>query len=326
MLFVSVVIPAYNQKRTLQAAIESLRNQSYPKDKYEVIVVDDGSSDGTQQWVRAYQQDCSCSLRYFYQENKGPAAARNLGIRNALGDIIAFIDSDCIASYSWIEKLVNGYDDDRVAGIGGTIKARPTFSKISRYCAYVKMNEQPPIDDTGITYLITGNASFRKKCLDLVRGFDERYNSAGGEDPDLCYRLKEQGYIFKYNRGAIVYNHHKERLGEFLKTYFNYGKGDSFLVMRRLSNWDLISVSGIRWFFYFIRLVGIMALKCLNIFNLSLKFFKIPFKMLLYYGEGLNMQESFIYASLDYCKAFSFLGGHFFGYAIGKFKGLKKAG
>ena len=324
MLFISVVIPAYNKKNSLQSAIGSLYNQSYPKDKYEVIVVDDGSTDGTQQWVKLKQQDCSCRLRYFYQANKGPAAARNLGIRNASGDIIAFIDSDCIASYSWIEKLVNGYNNDRVAGIGGTIKARPTTSKISRYCAYIKMNEQPPIDDTGIVYLITGNASFRKSSLGLVGGFDERYNSAGGEDPDLCYRLKERGYILKYNRDAVVYNHHKEKFGEFLRTYFNYGKGDSFLVIRRFSNWDLVSVSGIRWFFNFIKLAGIMALKCLNIFSLSLKLLKIPFKMLLYYGEGLNMQEGFIYASLDYFKVFSFVGGHFFGYIIGKFKGFKK--
>lgn len=324
MLFISVVIPTYNKKKSLQAVIDSLCSQSWPKDKYEVIVVDDGSTDGTRQWVELKQQDCPCSLRYLYQENKGPAAARNFGIRRALGDIVAFIDSDCIASHNWIEKLVNGYDNARVAGTGGTIKARPSLSKISRYCAYIKMNEQPLIDDTGIVYLITGNASFRKKYLELIGGFDERYNSAGGEDPDLCYRLRGQGYIFKYNRDAVVYNRHKERLGEFLKTYFNYGKGDSFLVMRRFSNWDLVSVSGIRRLLNFIKLSGIMARKCLNIFNLSLKLFKIPFKALSYYGEGLDMQEGLIYASLDYLRVFSFVQGHFFGYAIGKFKGFKK--
>lgn len=326
IIFVSIIIPTYNNRDYLKENIKSLYNQTYPKDKYEIIVVDDGSIDGTGQWVELQRNKYHCNLSYFFQKNKGPASARNLGIRNSLGEIVAFIDSDCIASCTWIEEIIKGYDDNRVAGVGGRIKALPTASKISQYCVYIKMNEQPLINKTGIVYLITGNASFKKNCLNNVGGFDERYNFAGGEDPDLCYRLKRQGYIFRYNRDAVVYNHHKEKMGEFFKTYFNYGKGDEFLLSRRLSHRDLISVSGWRWPFFFLKTVGIMMLKCLNYLNLAFKFFKIPFKALLYYSEGFNMRESFLYAYLDYVKIFSFVQGHFFGYTIGKFKGFKNAG
>jgi cellulose synthase/poly-beta-1,6-N-acetylglucosamine synthase-like glycosyltransferase len=186
------------------------------------------------------------------------------------------------------------------------------------------MNEQPLIDKTGIVYLITGNASFKKSCLNSVGGFDERYNFPGGEDPDISWRLKKQGYIFKYNKDAVVYNHHKEKIGELFKTYFNYGKGDAFLLSRRLSSWDLASVSGGRRFFLFFKTAGIAALKCLNYLNLAFKFLKIPFKALLYYSEGLKLREAFLYAYLDYVKIFSFIQGHFLGYVIAKFKGFKK--
>lgn len=321
--FVSVVIPTFNSKNYLMRTIESLSAQSYLKDKYEIIVVDDGSTDGTRQCFDWLQKEHSSNLKYFYQENKGPSSARNLGVKNARAEIIAFIDSDCIASERWIEEIVKGYGDNKVAGIGGTIVATPSDGKMSQYCAYTKMNEKPKIDKTGIVYLITGNASFRKSCLNLVGGFDERYDFPGGEDPDLCYRIKKKGFFFKYNPNAVVFNSHKHTLWELIITYFHYGKGDAFLTLRKLSNWDLISISGVKWFFYFLKATTKIVLMFINNFKLILWIFKIPFKSLVYYGEGLNMKDSFAYAILDYIKTFSFINGWFFGYIIGKFKGFK---
>jgi len=324
--FISVVIPTYNNADFVNRAIKSLFDQTYPKNKYEIIIVDDGSTDNTRQCIELLQRQSPCNLRYLFQENKGPSAARNLGIRNASGDIIAFSDADCLPSKVWLEAIVKGYEDkdDSIAGIGGTIKAVPTVSKVSQYCAYAKMNERPKIDKTGIVYLITGNASFRKECLQLVGGFDERYNFPGGEDPDLCYRLKKLGYFFRYASNAVVYNSHKESEREILKTYFNYGKGDAFLALRIMSSWDLISVSGIKWLLYFLK----AAMKATFLFMINLKliirFFKIPFKALLYYAEGLNMKDSLTYSFLDYLKQFAFIQGAFIGYIIGKFKGFKR--
>lgn len=322
IIFVSVIIPTYNNKNYLEKTVKSLCDQSYPKDHYEIIVVDDGSTDGTRQWIEAGQKWYPCSVRYFYQKNKGPAAARNLGVRNALGNIIAFTDADCITSYTWIEEIVKGYECERVVGIGGTIKAMPTSSKISQYCAYIKLNERPLMDKTGVVFLITGNASFRKTSLDLVGGFDERYNFPGGEEPDLCYRLKKKGYFFKYNRNAVVYNHHKETLRKLLRAYFNYGKGDSFLNLRKQSDRDLISVCGLKWIFYFFK----MTMKAVFMLRFIIKFLKIPFKTLLYYGEGLNIRDGLMFASLDYATQLLFIQGAFFGYISGRFKGFKKNG
>jgi len=324
VFFVSIIIPTYNNKDSLKKTVISLCEQSYPKDKYEIIVVDDGSTDDLGKDFISWQRVCSCQLRYFFQKNKGPAAARNLGIRYAVGDIIAFIDSDCIATNTWLEEIVKGYNNEKIAGIGGTIKALPTASKISQYCAYIKMNERPVIDKTGIVYLITGNASFKKDCLNLIGGFDERYDFPGGEDPDICYRMRKYGYIFQYNKNAVVYNKHKERLRDLLKTYFNYGKGESFLALRKFSYWELKSVTGFKWLIYFIKTIGYMALAFMNNIKLIIRFLKIPFKALSYYGQGLSIRDSVLYASLDYAKDFSFMQGCYFGYFIGKFKGFRK--
>lgn len=322
--FVSIVIPTYNSVNSLTKTVESLYEQSYPKDKYEIIVVDDGSSDSTKQFIRELQNKSFGNLKYFFQKNKGPAAARNLGIKIASGDIVAFIDSDCVAEKNWVQEISKGYEADNVAGIGGRTKALPTASRVSRYCAYVNMNEKPEIDKTGIVHLITNNSSFKKEYLKQISGFDERYNFPGGEDIDLCYRLRMKGYIFKYNRNALVYTQHKESQGALLKTYFNYGKGRSFLTVSRLSNWDLNSMSGMKYLFYFLKIMVKSLIMLLGNVEFIVRFFKIPFKALMYYGEGVVVKDSLLYAFLDYAKELFFFQGSFFGYAVAKFKGFSK--
>jgi len=323
--FVSIIIPTYNRKELLGKAVISLLNQSYPKNSYEIIVVDDGSTDGTEELIRVLEKENPLSLKYIYQKNRGPAVARNLGIKSAHGEVVAFCDSDCVASNNWLEEIIKGYGNDEIAGIGGTIRAIPTDSIVSQYCGYIRMNEKPGVlEKTGTTYLITGNASFRKNCLVSVGGFDKRYNLPGGEDPDICYRLERKGYKLTYNPNAIVFNPHKQTLFEFAKTYFNYGKGDSFLTLRRLSKWDLTGKAGAKWLFYLFKAMAKMSVMFISNFSLIRPLLKIPFKVLSYYGkEGLGVKESTAYAFLDFIKIFSFIQGCFFGYIIGKFKGFK---
>ena len=98
---VSVVLATYNRKELLKECLESLFNQTYPKDRYEIIVVNDGSTDGTEEVLKEYAKKAPCIFKCFSQENKGVAAAMNLGIKNAEGDIVCFTADDCIAD----EKL-----------------------------------------------------------------------------------------------------------------------------------------------------------------------------------------------------------------------------
>ncbi|MBU2258681.1 MAG: glycosyltransferase, partial [Candidatus Omnitrophica bacterium] len=322
--FVSIVIPSYNNSKFIVEAIKSIFNQSYPRDKFEIIIVDDGSTDDTRERVDGMRKSGSVSLRYFYQNNKGPAAARNLGIRNSRGEIIAFVDSDCVVSKTWLQEISRGYDNQRVAGIGGTIRGIDDNSIINRYCVYVKIKERPKMDKTGIVYLITANASFRKCCLDDVGGFDERYTFAGGEDPDLCYRLRKMDYYFKYNPRAVIFNRHKKSLKGLANTYFHYGKGESLLVLKNKSEWDITRTFSIKWFFNFFKIPVIIVLMAIvNFIRFTLRLVKIPFKSLIYYSQGLDVKDSLSFSILDYVKDSSFKLGFSIGYILGMFKGFK---
>ncbi len=321
--FVSAIIPVYNQKEILEQNYPSWLEQAYPKDRFELIVVDDGSTDGLENYVQEMSRLGPVCIKYFHQDHKGPSAARNLGVREARGEIVAFSDADCRLAADWILEISQGYADERVAGVGGTSRAMPTKSMVSQYCGYVRMNEWPVRSEGTIAYIITGNASFRKEYLTAVGGFDERYAWPGGEEPDLCYRLSQKGYIFKHNRRAIVYNPHKQNLVELLRTFFCYGMGDAFLVLTKFSRWDLVSVRGITWLYCFFKAL----LRSIFFFIMTFKYFiKFPFQIILYYGEGLSFLRALVYAFFECTKNLAFQYGCITGYMLGKFKGFRKRG
>ncbi|GBC99886.1 Putative glycosyltransferase EpsH [bacterium HR17] len=121
--FVSVVVPTYNRVGLLLQLLESLPKQTYPKDRFEVVIVDDGSTDETEQVFRAFAQTAPFSVVYLRQPRKGPAAARNLGIRHSRGEIVAFADSDVTVAEDWITNAVK-YFENGVDGVEGKTEPR----------------------------------------------------------------------------------------------------------------------------------------------------------------------------------------------------------
>src|SRR5690348_7937950 len=106
--YVSVIVPCLNRKEWLQAAIASLRAQSYPANSFEIIVVDNGSQDGAWELLQQTSNEGGVLLRCFRNDTpcKTPTGSRNVGIRHARGGIIGFTDSDCVVAHEWIEKGV----------------------------------------------------------------------------------------------------------------------------------------------------------------------------------------------------------------------------
>src|SRR3990172_1947954 len=115
---VSVIVPAYNAQKTIGQCIDALLVQKYPRENYEVIVIDDGSTDGTAEVAKAYP------VKYLYQINQGPATARNVGVREALGEIILFTDSDCVPFDNWIAEMVKPFEDKEVVAVKGAYKTK----------------------------------------------------------------------------------------------------------------------------------------------------------------------------------------------------------
>ena len=212
----SIVIPTYNRKDTLKKCITNLFQQTYPKTDFEILIIDDGSTDGTDNLVKEIIDQSPVQLRYFKQENKGPAAARNVGIKNAKGKDILFMGDDIIATPTLIDEHIKWhrlYPDNNVA-ILGYITWSPNI-KVIPFLEYLEQNGvqfgYPLIgdpDNVPYNFFYTSNISVRRYFLLKYGLFDEDFPYASWEDIELAYRLKKFGLRIIYNRYAVVYHEH----------------------------------------------------------------------------------------------------------------------
>ncbi len=200
---VTVVIPAYDAAGTLPSCLQALARQHYPRLAYEIIVVDDGSSDATSQVAAQAGAD-----RVLTCPHRGPAAARNSGLAEARGAIILFTDADCEPEPDWINEMLRPFDDPAVVGVKGSYKTRQT-EVVARLAQcefeerYDRQERLPAID-----FIDSYAAAFRLVPLRDAGGFDPAFPLANNEDVDLSYRLAERGHKLVFNRRAVVYHHH----------------------------------------------------------------------------------------------------------------------
>jgi GT2 family glycosyltransferase len=221
---VSVVIPTYNRVDTLVSCLRALQAQRLSRADYEVVVVDDGSTDRTAEVLCAWIRSTEMSLRAWSRANGGPAAARNEGIRLSRGALIAFLDDDCAPEPDWLQSLIDALPPDaRCAGIGGRIVGK-SDALVARYIDWRGLLEHQR-GAGGYNYLVTANALFHKRCLLEVGGFDERFRWAGGEDPELARRLRARGYYLGATDRALVVHRHRETIRGFVNMAVRYGSG-----------------------------------------------------------------------------------------------------
>jgi glycosyltransferase involved in cell wall biosynthesis len=198
--FVSVIVPCLNRKAWLQEAIRALRAQTYPSDRFEIIVVDNGSNDGTWEWLEEAATECNPPLQRMRNEtsNRTHAGSRNVGLRHALGEIIAFTDSDCIAAAEWLESGVAGFQTGVGLIVGRTIS--PPGDPVG-LLSRIRITE-------GEDFFDTCNIFYSKEAIDRVGGFDvgaDKYSfMVYGEDSDLGIRVKKAGYRSAFQKDAVV--------------------------------------------------------------------------------------------------------------------------
>ena len=223
---VSVVVASYDGDRTLKACLDSLRRLNYPD--YEVILVDDGSTDTTRQIASAYPG--VCYLRH--QTNLGLSAARNTGIAAASGEIIAFTDADCRADEDWLYYLVGGLLDSDFAGIGGPNLLPPEDSAVA---AAVMVSPGGPahvmLTDRQAEHIPGCNMAFYKSALLEIDGFDPIFRQAG-DDVDLCWRLQQAGFKIGFAPSAFVWHYRRSTIGEYLHQQKGYGEAEAMLVRK----------------------------------------------------------------------------------------------
>ncbi len=225
---VSVVVPVKDRADELRRCLQSLARVRYPREKLEIVVVDDGSCDESASVARSLGASVISSGGH----GRGAAAARNQGAAVADGEILAFIDSDCTASEGWLAELVASFEDEDVVAVGGRVEGMHGASSLDRYEAEMSSLCLGKRDRSGQAgkdtfYLPSCNLLVRRRGFALARGFREELQV--GEDVDLTWRLRDRGDKIVYTPRGRIFHEHRNRLGPFLRRRFQYGTSEGLL-------------------------------------------------------------------------------------------------
>jgi mycofactocin system glycosyltransferase len=227
---VSIVVPVYNRAHEIGPCLESLLKLNYPALRREIIVVDDASRDHTVSVVRGY------NVRLINQpKNMGQSAARNVGVRAAKGEIVAFIDSDCTADPHWLRELLPYFHDPRLALVGGYVDSPHGSSRLDHFEAVHSPLNMGAKRVTGkgkdsVFYVPTCNMLLRKEIYIQAGGLDERLRV--GEDVDFCWKLMAMGHRLMYTPEGRVTHKHRNHLFENFRRRFDYGTSEAVLYDR----------------------------------------------------------------------------------------------
>lgn len=212
----SIIIPAYNSESMIRMVLEAILCQTVLP--MEVIVVDDGSTDRTGDLVCLFSE-----VKYIRQKNGGPAAARNRGAREAQGDILVFMDSDCRPQADWLERLLEGFTEKVIGAVAGSYGIQNPESLLAR-CVHQEICFRhrylmPVYPHVFGSY----NVGIRREVFFDVGGFDESYRNASGEDNDLSYKILEAGYKIYFQCSSKVDHRHPWRMGVYFREQFRHG-------------------------------------------------------------------------------------------------------
>lgn len=218
---VSIIVPVRNAERTIGDCISSLLRLRYPDAHREIIVVDNGSSDASAEVIRGFP------VRLVSEPRRGPSWARNAGIERSAGDIIAFIDADCIAATHWLRFLVAAFTDPTVSAVAGEILAYPPHSWAEYYMARRKSHWQKEALAAERPYIVSANFAVRRAVLDRIGLFDPRFLI--GQDQDFSWRLFAARLRVEYAPEAIVFHRHRSTTWQFVRQQAGWARGAMLL-------------------------------------------------------------------------------------------------
>jgi len=224
---VSVIIPVRDQSDDLLECLQSLKNLNYPKDRLEIIVVDDGSQKDISQIIT---NENIKVIRH--NESKGPAACRNTGAENAHGDILAFLDADCVARENWLKETIPFFQVVKVGAVGGYVDGFYKDSPLDRYekvFSSLNMGRRLILEakTESSFYVPTANMLVTREAFTSTGGFKEGMHV--GEDVDFCWRLRDLGYTLLYVPFGSVAHKHRSHLGRMLQRRSEYGTSEAKL-------------------------------------------------------------------------------------------------
>ena len=255
---ISVIIPTYNRVNELIKTLNALEEQTLSKERFEVIIVDDGSTDSTAERVKGFIQSSSLNIKYFYQENKKPAAARNLGIKMSVNDLILFLGDDTTPDKDFLKVHLDTHNakntDQKLAVLGYTTwpidyHITPFLEFINGYGSQFGYELIKDGEVVNFSLFYTSNISLSRNllnCLDYY--FDENFKIAGWEDTDIGYRLQKKGMSILYNANAKTYHYHKMDILSFCKRQYNIGRFARLMYDKHPELYEFLNINRVhRW-------------------------------------------------------------------------------
>ena len=245
--FVSVIIPTFNRCHILKKTLTAFLKQNYPESKLEIVVIDDGSFDNIKKTLKALERKTSSlEIKYFYQKNKGPAAARNLGIKNCHGEIVLIVNDDVIPSKSLVSQHISfhrRYPEDNFAVLG--FVAWSSEIKITAFMEWLG-NSGPQFNYNQIRgvraewwHAWTCNISFKKSFLLKYGLFDSDFPYAAWEDIELGYRLSKHNLKLLYNKDAVGYHYHPTTINSMIEKMKKNG-ASAVILGQKISEQNLL--------------------------------------------------------------------------------------
>ena len=235
---ISVIVCTRNGAPTLRPCLEALETQTYPN--YEVLVIDDGSTDATAQIAKSFP-----NVRCISQEPAGLSVARNRGAHEASGEILAYTDDDCIPHPDWLLRLSFAYEDaEWVAAGGPNIPPPPRTPMEALVASAPGAPTHVLIQDEEAEHLPGCNLSIRKSALLSIGGFHPDFTTAG-DDVDICWRLREAGGKLRFIPGAMVWHHRRFTARAYLRQQTGYGKAEALLMKHHPGRFG--PLGGARW-------------------------------------------------------------------------------
>ena len=243
--YFSVVVPTFNRLGRLRHVIAALEQQAYPSGAYEVIVVSDGSTDGTDAYLETLHS--TMRVQWLTQSNQGPAAARNAGIGKAVGEFIVFIDDDVVPEPQLLEEHARSHHEaGRDVVVLGPLLTPEGFNMapwvrweqemlMKQYKALLRGDWQ-----ASARQFYTGNASLRRSHIIAAGGFDEGFRRA--EDVELAYRLANNGLQFVFNIQAAGMHFADRSFRAWLDAAYTYGRNDVIFARDRNQQWLLPTI------------------------------------------------------------------------------------
>ena len=223
----SIIIPSYNRVDEILECLESLRSIAFDKEKFEVIVVDDGSTDATIAFLKDFEQDAPFNFSYYTEANQGPGSARNMGMQNARGDFFIFIDSDVTVPQDWLTHIDKELHQEKADAFGGLDSYRDDFPPLLKAINY------------SMTSFITTGGLRGKKGKRLAKFYPRSFNMGlsrslwqkiggfgnlrHGQDIEFSNRIIKSGAKIRFIEAAHVYHKRRTNFRRFFRQVFNWG-------------------------------------------------------------------------------------------------------